>query len=337
MAEESKKAAVIRILQILWEKSDSEHPLTYERIGNILKTEYGIDIERKAIGRNLALLRKIGDFDIESGRRGTYLVARQFEDVELKYLIDAVRGSRNIPDNQAKDLIGKLAQLSNDYFSYPKNVVGGKHSGGASEFLFNIETLDKAIAEHKIVIFMNNRYGVDRKLKNADWQIVTPYVMLFNNQNYYLIGYNHYWKKMMSYRVDRLTQVGYFKNRRGKKHPKYYPMDLRNVAGYENGFDKNAIASLYPYMHLEKPETIVFRANETIISHLIDWFSESDFSVATDSANPSKVIVTLKANHTGMIYWILQYINEQVEVISPKSLRDDIRKVLADNLKIYSQ
>ena len=56
-ALEPKKLALIRILQILKEYSDENHPLTQEEIINILKREYGINVERKSISRNLSLLK----------------------------------------------------------------------------------------------------------------------------------------------------------------------------------------------------------------------------------------------------------------------------------------
>ena len=49
---EPKKLALLRIWQILKENSDCDHPLTQEAIGAYLERDYGIEIERKAIGRN---------------------------------------------------------------------------------------------------------------------------------------------------------------------------------------------------------------------------------------------------------------------------------------------
>ena len=53
---EPKKLALLRIWQILKENSDCDHPLTQEEIGAYLERDYGIEIERKAISRNLSAL-----------------------------------------------------------------------------------------------------------------------------------------------------------------------------------------------------------------------------------------------------------------------------------------
>ena len=63
---EPKKLALLRILQILHQDSDEAHPMTQKQIGDRLERDYGIALERKAIGRNLALLKEAGiDMDDE--------------------------------------------------------------------------------------------------------------------------------------------------------------------------------------------------------------------------------------------------------------------------------
>ncbi len=70
-ATEPKKLALIRIFQTRYECSDADHPLTQEEIAEILKRDYGIEVERKSIGRNISLLKEAG-YDIESSRTSSY-------------------------------------------------------------------------------------------------------------------------------------------------------------------------------------------------------------------------------------------------------------------------
>ena len=103
---EPKKLAIIRILQILLENSDIDHPMTQEDIALKLEHDYGIEMERKAIGRNIQELIEMFDNDsmskkygeeisiVSEKRKGTYVEKRTFEDSELRMLIDAVLSSR---------------------------------------------------------------------------------------------------------------------------------------------------------------------------------------------------------------------------------------------------
>ena len=87
MSLEPKKLALLRIWEILKEYSDYDHPLTQADIAGKLESEYGIVVERKAIGRNLSLLKEAG-IEIEQRRDGSYLESREFDDSELHMIID---------------------------------------------------------------------------------------------------------------------------------------------------------------------------------------------------------------------------------------------------------
>lgn len=69
MSLEPKKLLILRIYRILEEYSDAEHPLTQARILDILYRDYGVEAERKAVGRNISYLAEAG-FDIVSTRKG---------------------------------------------------------------------------------------------------------------------------------------------------------------------------------------------------------------------------------------------------------------------------
>lgn len=60
-----KKMVPLYILKILHEYSDEKHKLTQNELIKYLQNEYGVDLERKAISRNLALLEESG-FNIVS-------------------------------------------------------------------------------------------------------------------------------------------------------------------------------------------------------------------------------------------------------------------------------
>lgn len=119
---EPKKLALIRILQLLKNYSDDNHVITHDQLIALLESEYGINIERKAIGRNISLLKEVG-YKIETVKKGSYLTERMFEDSELRLLIDGVLVSYYITPQQSKNLIDKLCGLSNKYFKkHVKNI-----------------------------------------------------------------------------------------------------------------------------------------------------------------------------------------------------------------------
>lgn len=206
---EPKKLALIRIWQILKEYSDYDHPLTQDDIARHLESDYGIVIERKAISRNISLLKEAGA-EIESGRTGSYLERRDFEDSELKLLIDGVLCSKYITAKQSKDLIDRLCGLSNKYFrSHVKNIhsVNDWYKTDNQALFYNIELIDTAIEEGKQIHYDYNKYGVDKKLHKSSHQYMSPYLMILHNQRYYLMAYSEYWGNMAFHRLDRITNM----------------------------------------------------------------------------------------------------------------------------------
>ena len=326
MSAEPKKLALLRIWQILLKHSDYDHPLTQEEIIKYLESDYGIEMERKAVGKNIADLRDAG-IDIGSRRAGSYIDSREFEDSELKLLIDGVLQSKHITAHHSKDLIEKLCGLSNKYFrSHVKNVYSvNDWSKTENQALFyNIDVVDEAIATGKQVQYDYNKYGVDAKLHKSSFQRVSPYQLILHNQRYYLMGYSDYWGNMTFHRLDRIS------NMRLYDKP---ATPITSVKGYENGIDFKQIASTMPYMYTDTPERIEFIAEEWIVDQIVDWFGR-DIRMSTLPDDDKRVKVELVASPNAMEHWAMQYLN-YVEVTKPASLRERIKTNLAEAIKKY--
>jgi len=324
---EAKKLALLRILQILHKYSDLQHPLTQEKIAYYLDSEYGIVIERKAISRNISLLM---DADVEIGhcRDGYYLQTREFEDTELKLLVDSVLCNQNITAKHSADLIEKLCKLSNKYFrSHVKNVYAVKdwNKSDNAALFFNIEKIDMAINEGKQVQYDYNKYGKDKKLHKSSFQRATPYQLILHNQRYYLMGYSEYWGNMIFHRLDRITNIKIY-------DAPAYP--LKKIPGYESGIDYKKISTTMPYLHSDKPERVEMLAEAWVIDQVVDWFGK-DLAVR-ETEDPEKIIISLWANPYAMSLWALQYVN-YIEVISPAHLRNKIRDFLKTGFDKYSK
>ena len=323
---EPKKLALLRIWQILQKYSDFNHPLTQDEIVEILDRDYGISIERKAVSRNLSLLKEAG-IEIESRRAGNYLETREFEDSELKLLIDGVLCSQHINPRQSSDLIEKLCKLSNKYFrSHVKNIHTVKDWNKTENpaLFYNIEMVDIAIEEGKQLQYDYNKYGLDKQLHKSSFQRVTPYQLILHNQRYYLMAYSGYWGNMVFHRLDRISNIRLYDK---PAHP------IREVPGYESGIDYKKIASTMPYMYTDEPERIEFATESWMVDQIIDWFGKDIAVRKTDDENV--VIVSLWASPNAMEHWAMQYLN-YVEVISPTKLRNRIMENLKNASDKYS-
>jgi predicted DNA-binding transcriptional regulator YafY len=322
---EPKKLALIRILQILQEHSDGDHLLTQDDIVDLLSKEYDLQVERKAVGRNLSLLKEAG-FEVVTCRQGSYLDGRPFENAELRLLIDSVLGSKHISPAYTKELIEKLTGLSNKYFkSHIKNIysINDWNKAQNADLFLNIELVDEAIESNTCVTFLYNKYGEDKKLHSTSKNVVSPYQMILHNQHYYLIAINHKWQSMRYYRMDKITDMQLSGESR---------VELRSVKGYENGINYKQISSCLPYMFTDMPEKVEFLADKNIIDQVIDWFGY-DIEI---KSNGDKFLITLTVSPNAMEYWAMQYLNF-VEIVFPLHLRDRLKENLAKATDKYNK
>ena len=322
---EPKKLALIRILQIFEKYSDFDHPLKQEDIARYLEEDFGIVIERKAIGRNISLLKEAG-YDIEQTRAGSFLEARDFEDSELRMLIDGVLSSSHIAPKYSKDLIERLCGLSNVYFkSHIKNIysVNDWNKTDNIALFYNIDMIDLAIEKGVQIAFDYNKFGVDKKLHKSASHKASPYQLILHNQRYYLMALNERWHNMGFYRLDRISNMILFEDR---------PLtNIRTVDGYENGIDYKEIATGLPYMFTDKPQPIEFIADIRFVDQIVDWFGRD---ISIERINENQVRVEIKASVLAMEHWAKQYLGA-VEILKPVELGEKIKDSLIEAIEKY--
>ncbi|MBQ1186914.1 MAG: WYL domain-containing transcriptional regulator [Clostridia bacterium] len=314
---EPKKLALIRVLQILKKYSDYNHPMLQEDIAKKLESDYGIVLERKAISRNINLLREAG-YVIESVRAGNYLDEREFEDSELRMLIDGVLSSKYITASHSKSLIEKLCGMSNKYFRSHVGHVYSVNDWSKTDnqaLFYNIELIDDAIERRVQLKFDYNKYGIDKKLHKSSTNRVTPYQLILHNQRYYLMAHNEHWGNITFYRVDHITKMV------TDERP---ATPITDLDGYKSGIDYKHLASAMPYMYTDQPQQIEFKADLGIVDQIIDWFGTD---IRITPIDEKSVTINLKASPNAMEHWATQYIN-YVEVIKPTELRQRIHENL---------
>ena len=185
-AAQPKKMLIMHILDILKKYTDEDHRLSQKEIGEILKNEYDMVVDRKSIKRNLMDLIDLG-FEIEYSESvrlvpnkvtgqleescflSDFYLVRNFADSELRLLIDSLLFSKHIPYSQCKELIGKLEGLSNRYFRARVGHIRTMPdlSLHSQQLFYTIEVLDEAIGKGRQVSFTYNSYGTDKKLHPA--------------------------------------------------------------------------------------------------------------------------------------------------------------------------
>lgn len=318
----TKKMLNMLILEILKVHSDENHPLTQQQILRLLKSEYGVEqCDRRSVKANVLSLIDMGyEISMEEGE-GYYLMTRELEDEELRWLIDAVLFSRAIPAGQAKSLITKLEDMGNKYFESKVSHVSTMSDlprTKNSMVMHNVNAINDAIDQKKKIAFRYSGYGVDLKLhdKGRTYK-ANPYQMIAANGYYYLLSNMDAYDNIAYFRIDKMSKVEILEE-------KVKPM--KQVAGLENGLDLPKHMAEHFYMFTGESDIIKLKCDAWAIDSLADWFGK-DMRIVENNEEEKYVIVSMKCNLNAMFYLALQY-GPNVEVLEPKTLREEIKEAI---------
>jgi predicted DNA-binding transcriptional regulator YafY len=314
-ATANKKMLNMIILEILRMYSDENHELTQQQIIKLLSMNYGMECDRRSVKNNVIYLKELGyDISMEKGYR---LLSREFDDAELRILIDSILFSKSISSKQAKEMIGKIRNLGSNYF-----VAKVTHVSSLPEInrtinkqaLYSLDAINDAIAEKKKISFMYNDIGTDFKLhpRREEPYVVNPYQIVANNGRFYLIANYDKYDNVAHFRVDKMTDVRALDE---KAKP------MKQIPELRGGLDLPKHMAEHIYMFSGPSVGIKLKTTTDMMSELVDWFG-NDFKIIEQKGE--EMIVWLRCNEKAMRYWALQY-GPYVEVLAPTTLREQLR------------
>ena len=320
----NKKMLNMLILEILQEYTDENHSLTQQEIIKLLKQNYGMECDRRSVKNNILSLKEMG-YDISTDQ-GNRLLSREFDDAELRILIDSVLFSRSISTRQAKGLIDKIRKISSRYFNAKVSHVSNLpelHRTINKQAMYSLDTINDAISEKKKISFIYNDVGTDFKLhpRREREYIVNPYQIVANNGRFYLIGNYDKYDNIAHFRIDRMTDVRMLTE-------KIKPM--KQVPEVAHGLNLPKHMAEHIYMFSGEAVDVVMLAEKHLMTELVDWFG-TDFRIMEETEDMLKI--RLRVNPGAMKYWALQY-GPYVEILKPAELRADLRELIK---KIYEK
>ncbi|MBR1453113.1 MAG: WYL domain-containing protein [Lachnospiraceae bacterium] len=342
-----KKILILQIFKILKDHSDVKNPLSRQQIIDCLEKEYdqkGID--GRTINSNIDILNEYLDDAIEYRtekmkskgstieKRYDYYLIRDFDESELRLIIDSVLSSKSIPENQCEQLIEKLRKEANSKFKYQKNSIKKYTSGlkANDELFLSIEVLGEAIEEKKKVEFKYYDYDINKKLiprvdKEGKERIykLTPLRMVVNNGRYYLFGVPDIYDDLSIYRIDKIKGAKVL-DEAGKSKDK--------IKELKSGMELGKHIAEHIFMTLGPSETIIFEFNKWWISFVIDWFGK-EIELKMKDANTC--IGRVKVNIKSFVNWLMMCSFIEAKVTEPKAVVDEVKARAKQISKLYSK
>ena len=175
----------------------------------------GIRSERKTVYTDMEELEDFGLDIIRVKERpgGYYLASRKFELAELKLLVDAVQASKFITTKKSRELIAKLETLCGreQAKQLHRQVVVTNRSKAVNENIYyNVDMIYNAIAENVKIRFQYFEWTVNKEMKlrrDGSYYEVSPWLLSWDDENYYLIAYDDRSRDIRHYRVDKMLKI----------------------------------------------------------------------------------------------------------------------------------
>ena len=332
MKRPNQKLKLLYLMKILMQETDEAHPLSLAQLVEKLEG-YGVEAERKSLYDDMEVLRVFG-IDIEkTGSRNCvyYVGSRTFEVAELKLLVDAVQASKFITRKKSSDLIKKMESLASvsEAGTLQRQVYVGNRVKTMNESIYyNVDKLHTAIYDDKKISFRYTDWAVDftagarvkrQVRKNGRRYAVSPWALTWNNENYYLVGFDAAAGRIKHYRVDKMESIHISEEKRsGEEHFK--------------NFDMAIYSSRFFVMYGGMEERVDLKVENRLAGVMIDRFGES-LSLRQEGEEHFLASVTVAVSPQ-FFSWLFG-LGEDVELLGPIEIRRQYRHYLERVLKKY--
>lgn len=319
-----QKLKLLYLIKILEEYTDESHPMSTAELIRRLDDQ-GIHSERKSIYDDMEKLCDFGYDIVQVHSRqggGYYMASREFELPELKLLVDAVQASRFITTKKSRELIAKLEVKAGKYDAgklQRQVYVAGRIKTENESIYYNIDNIHRAIQENKQITFIYLDWNLKKELvpREKGLRQVSPWALIWREENYYLAAYDEEDGILKHYRVDKMGNVTVSKeDRKGLKQ--FEKLDLAAYANRTFGM----------FGGEEEMVTLVFP--NRLIGVVMDRFGkEADIR----PIEGEKFLVRAKVVPSGQFYGWLAGIGREVQIRSPRNVQEEYTDWLSGILK----
>ena len=313
-------------MRVFLEQTDEEHPMSVKELITYLNN-LGISAERKTVYDDIETLRNFG-MDILNRREkpaGFYLASREFELPELKLLVDAVQSSRFITSRKSRQLIGKLESLASVYEARQLRrqvFVENRIRTMNESVYYSIDEIQRALNEDRKISFQYCEWTVEKELrlkKNGERYLVSPWGLVWQNENYYLVAYDEKCEKVKHYRVDKILQI----------QIENQPRDGKEI--FKN-YDTGELTSRTFGMFGGREETICLEAHNRLVGVVLDRFGR-DIMIHRKDSEHFKTLI--RVNVSGQFFGWIASLGPDAVIASPEEVREEYREFLEKSLSNY--
>ena len=314
----NQKFKLYRLAQIMLEQTDDEHYITMPEIKEAL-ARYDITADRKSIYADLRDLEVLG-IEVEGEPVGKgyhyHVVSRPFELPELKLLVDAIQSSKFITEKKTNALIRKLEKQVSRYeaMKLQRQVfVSGRIKTMNESIYYTVDAIHNAISENKKIRFQYYQWNVKKEMelrRDGAWYHISPWGLSWDDENYYLVGYDSDAGEIRHYRVDKMLHIRMSDEpREGKEH--FRKLDMADYAKKSFG------------MFGGKEQKVKLLVDNSLVGVIIDRFGKEVMMIPAD---PEHFTVNVNVMVSSVFLGWIFSLGERVKILGPEEVVEKMRE-----------
>ena len=322
----NQKLKLLYIARMLMQRSDENHLISTAQIIEELNSA-GISAERKSIYDDIESLRFFGlDIIQIKGKNGGYYIGeRDFELPELKLLVDSVQSSKFITQDKTYDLIRKIENLASVYDGqllqrqvYIQNRVKSMNES----VYYAVDAVSDAITQNRQITYKYFEFNLKKeRVYRHDGQLykVSPFALVWDNENYYMLAWDSSAEKMKHFRVDKMYGVTMTDEKR------------EGTEVFEKTDMSSYTKSVFG-MFGGKEEKVKLRFTNHLAGAVIDRFGK-DSMLIKDGENHFTISADIVVSPQ-FFAWVFGF-GTDAEVISPENVRAKMKNQIQSVYGMY--
>ena len=233
-----------------------------------------------------------------------------------------MQSSRFITRKKSIELIEKLEGLVSDYQGkelrrdvYITNRVKGLNE----KIYYVVDSLQNAISQDKKISFLYMKWEIGEgsrivktARKNGKRYVISPIWLCWDDENYYLVGYDSESQIIKHYRVDKIESVEILDEKREQN---------KEILEFDGAKYTKKIFSMYGGEELE----VTMLVDNSLVGVIADQFGDDIFIV---KENENQFRFTAKISISSQFYAWLFGLKGSVKILSPQQVVDGFKAQL---------
>ena len=314
------KLKILYLMKMLLDETDRDHPMNATEIADKMNRRYNYTTyNRKTIYADIERLKTFG---LSIGQTkgagfGYFVKDRVFDLAELKLMVDAVQSSKFITKRKSVELIRKLETLTSEHNAkYLKREVyiRNRIKSSNDSIYANVDTIHTAINDNRQIQFQYCEWTVRKTMsprKSGEVYIISPWALTWDDENYYMVGYDAAAGMIKHYRVDKMRKT------KATDKPREWFED----------FDLAVFARKTFGMYGGEEKELTLECENHLVGVVIDRFGQDIMLIPGEDGHFRTNVTVAVSPH---LFGWLAAVGKGIQIVWPESVQKEYREYLQE-------